>query len=190
MGAAPRASAYAGLLGTGVCLLVSGSLWAQPFAVRHAETDEVDGVYQLTATIDYKLSAAALEALHSGVPLTISVDIEIVKPRDYLWDGKVADLEQRYELRYHALTEQVLVKHVNSGRNFTYPGIGAALRGIGHVSDLPILDKTLLENDTHYVGRLRAKLDIEALPVPLRLLAYVSPAWHLDSPWQTFSLRP
>jgi hypothetical protein len=37
---------------------------------------------------------------------------------------------------------------------------------------------------------LKARLDIESLPTPLRALAYVSPEWYLSSRWYKLPLTP
>ena len=50
------------------------------------------------------------------------------------------------------------------------------------------LDKGLLATSERYEGALRAWLDIEALPAPLRLLAYLSDDWPLTSEWYTWPL--
>jgi len=36
--------------------------------------------------------------------------------------------------------------------------------------------------------RLRCSLDIESLPTPVRLLAYVSSAWDMDNEWYQWPL--
>jgi hypothetical protein len=46
----------------------------------------------------------------------------------------------------------------------------------------------LLVSDERYEGALRARLDIEALPAPLRVFAYLSDDWRLTSEWYTWPL--
>jgi hypothetical protein len=46
----------------------------------------------------------------------------------------------------------------------------------------------LIEDDADYKIRLRGSLDIESLPTPVRLIAYVSSAWDMSSEWHTWSL--
>ncbi|MEW6354140.1 MAG: DUF4390 domain-containing protein [Pseudomonadota bacterium] len=159
------------------------------FVVRHAETTLVNGVYLLDAEIDYRFNPDVLEALENGVPLILELQIEIIHPREWLWDEEFTTLQQRYRFQYHALTQQYLVKNLNSGIQYNYPARDAAIRALGTVSGLPILDKRLLEPEEPYTARLRARLDVESLPTPLRLLAYVSPQWQLVSDWYEWSLQ-
>jgi len=156
--------------------------------IRRVETRLVDNVYWLDADIHYAFSHKTLKALNNGVPVTVQLDIEVTRQRRFLWDKKVATLEQRYQLRYRALTRHYLLKNLNSASEHVFPSLNSALAALGKVQDLPVLDRSLLLAARGYTARMRVSLDIEALPVPLRLLAYFSPAWHLSSKWHQWSL--
>ena len=58
-----------------------------------------------------------------------------------------------------------------------------AVEALGTIADFPLLDAYLLEGEKHYMLYVRARLDIEALPSPLRPLAYLSSLWRLESEW-------
>ena len=87
---------------------------ASEFAVREAEAHLTDGVYRLDARLSLSLNAGVEEALNNGVPITISVDIEVLETYPWLPDQTVASLEQRYLLRHHALSERYLVNVITS----------------------------------------------------------------------------
>jgi len=159
------------------------------FTVRSAETELVDKVYRLDARIDYQLSDRMLDAMHKGIPLTFAMDIEVWRKRQYLWNEQIATVTQRYQLSYHALTRQYQIKNLNTGIQNSFPTLRAALDVLGAVDDFPMLDQQLLGAGETYEARLRARLDIEALPVPIRLLAYVYAGWRVSSEWYTWSLR-
>lgn len=161
---------------------------AQGFVVREARTALVDDVYQLDAQIDYRLSDAVLDALESGVPITLEINIEVLRPRDYLWSEEIASLRQRYRIEYHALSQQYLITNLNNRAQQSYPSRSAAIDAVGVISGLPMLDRRLLTAGERYVARLRASLDIEALPAPLRLLAYLSSDWRVSSHWYAWDL--
>jgi hypothetical protein len=170
--------------------LVPLCAWAGEFSVRNADTNLVEGVYLLDAHVDYSFSAEALKALDNGIPLTIRLDIEVQRKRSWWFDADVASLEQRYQLRYHAFSEQYLVRNLNSGALYTYPTLASAVEALGDIRDFPLLDEKLIKPHAKYEVELRAYLDIEALPSPLRPLAYITPAWHLGSEWYKWSLTP
>ncbi len=156
--------------------------------VREAHTVLKDGVYYLEANIDYRFSQPALEAMEKGVPLTVVMRIEILLERNYLWSQKVATLEQRYQISFHALSQQYMLRNLNSGSQYTFPSFDAARKVLGTIVDLPVIDSNLLEDDARYSGRMMAELDVDQLPVPLRLLALVSKDWQLNSVWYSWPL--
>lgn len=147
-----------------------------------------DEVHYLSAHIDYVFSAQIIEALEEGVPLTVVLAIEIVRERPWLWNEKIASLEQRYQISYHALTRQYVVRNVNIGNQHNYPGFVEALSALGTITSLPLIDGNLLQTGQRYLGRLQARVDTTALPTPLRLLALVSPDWRLVSEWHEWPL--
>lgn len=168
-------------------LMVSGA-WAAGFKVVNAATWLDQDVYRLNATIDYQLSPATLDALENGVPLTLQLQMEVLRKRTWLWDETVASLQQRFRLEYHALARQYLVTNLNSGELKSFPTQGTATEFLGRIHNFPLLDSSLLQNGEEYYGRLRASLDIEALPAPLRPLAYLSGKWRLTSEWYVWPL--
>jgi len=162
---------------------------ADEFVVRSANTQLVDNVYMLNADIDYEFSETALDALSNGVPLTIRLDIEVERGRGYWLDEEVASLEQFYRLEYHALSEQHIVRNLNSGASESYPSLESAVGALGTMVGFPLLDDNLVDPAEEYEVSLKADLDIESLPSPLRLLAYLTPSWWHGSDWYSWSLR-
>jgi hypothetical protein len=158
------------------------------FTVHDAKTELVGDVYRLDAELELKLTPEALKALDSGVTLTIVLDIEVYSPSRYLWDDVLATLEQRYEIQYHTLSDQYLLRSLNSGSQFVYPTLDDALATLGKIEKLPILDAHLLEPEEHYKVRVRSRLDLGSLPVPMQLKAYVSSEWYLSSGWYSWDL--
>jgi hypothetical protein len=174
----------------GVCLV---SFWAatasaQSFTVKDAKTVLADKVYRLDASLKYTFSPEALDALENGVTLILVLDIEVIKPRRYMWDEEIASLEQRYEIKYLALTDQYLLNNKNSGSQFVYSTLDEALATLEKIDSLPIIDAHLLNNDDHYMVQVRSRLDFDSLPAPLRLKAYFSNEWWLTSGWYSWDL--
>lgn len=163
---------------------------ADDFTIRGASTELSEQVYLLHTQIEYPLTAEVLEALTNGVPITFRLDIEVERGRRWWLNETVASLEQRFQLAYHALSEQYVLRNLNSGALYTYPSLGQALDAMGTINDFPLLDAKLVEPDQQYQVELRSRLEIESLPAPLRPIAYLTPAWRLSSDWYTCSLKP
>lgn len=159
------------------------------FEVLSASTELSGGVYQLDAQVRYRFSDAVEEALRSGVPLTLEMEIEVVHPRNWVWDAGVASLYQQYRIKYHALTRQYIVTNLNSGVQNSYATQEQALHALGNVTQLPILDQRLLPGKESYEGRVRVQLVLSHLPSPLRLWAYLTPDWWQKSDWYTWKLQ-
>jgi hypothetical protein len=158
------------------------------FEIVRANTELRGGVYFLTARINYRLSTEASDALHSGVPLGIRLDLEIVHPRRWWFDNDSAALRQAYQLEYHALSERYIVLNVNSGEQASFGTLAAALAFLGNVEGLPLIDAPVLEEERDYDVRLRAVLDQEQFPGPLRLLAFWRRDWSIASDWYRWRL--
>ena len=68
-----------------------------------------------------------------------------------------------------------------------YRRLEDALRAVGAIENLKLADQPL-DPDLNYEIRLRGSLDIESLPTPVRLIAYVSSAWDMVSKWYSWPL--
>ncbi|MDJ0926402.1 MAG: DUF4390 domain-containing protein [Gammaproteobacteria bacterium] len=174
-----------------LCLLAASAAEAQQgrFDVRSATTGLRDGVYYLTARIDYRLSKKALEALESGVALTIQLQIDINRNRNFLPDTEIASLRQDYLLSYQPLSQRYVVKNVNSGEQTSYATLFSALNSLGRIRDLPVIDESLLDRKGRYDIRVRSVLDQNTLPGPLRIFSFWGNSFRLASEWYTWTLR-
>lgn len=146
--------------------------------------------YVLDARVGYDLSSSALEALENGVPLTLEVRFQIQRVRPWLWDQRLVDLRIRHVVHYHALASLYQVVDLDSGEQRNFATRGAALSALGEINSLPIIGRDQLEPGVRYDVSMRASLDIESLPLPLRPLAYLSPSWGLSSEWRRWQFQP
>ena len=159
------------------------------FAVHDAALELDAGVYYLNADIEYRLSSEAREALLSGLPLRFRLEVEFLHPRRLWFDGEEASLRQLYELEYHSLSERYLVETANSGVQESFSSLLAALSFLGRVEHLPLIDAAVLDPEREYDLRLRAVLDVDQFPGPLRLLAFWRRDWSLASDWFRWRLQ-
>lgn len=148
-----------------------------------------NGVHLLDMDVHYELSAAAREALDSGVALVMVIDIRIQRQRWWWWDATVASRSVRYRAKYHALSERYLLTGVESGESRTFRSLGSLLYALGRVRALPVVKAERLQPGVEYEAQVRAGLDLDALPRPLRAVAYLSPDWRLFSDWRTWLLE-
>lgn len=186
--AGKRQLAVAGLVLA--ALLVVGASLAQEkieregyFEVRSASTTIVDGVHTLDARLQLVLSSEALAALSSGVPLTIELQMELIRVRRFVWDDDAATLAVRFELEYRPLSQRYLVRNLNSGDQDSFATLYSALNNLGRIQNLPVIDDALLEPNESYRIRLRAMLQTRQYSAPLRFLFFWRSEWQLQSEW-------
>jgi len=181
---------FAPLVALLMWLAASGSVANPPagFVIDDASALLRNGVYYVDADVDLNFSEKSREALENGVSLTIRIDMEVLRRRPWVWDSKVAILQASYELALHALSQQYVVRNLNLGTTQSYASLELATTALGKVSDFPLVDAHLLDDPKNYQWRIRARLDIEALPAPLRPLAYLSSLWRHDSDWYEWPL--
>jgi hypothetical protein len=159
------------------------------FIVQTAYTELIDGVYHLNADIDYSLSEAALRALESSLPLTIVIEVELVKHRNWMWDPAVATLRYPYQIQWHPLSRRYLVRDIATGEVDSFANYRAAVAALGQVSDLQVISETLLDTDASYRVRMRAVLDLSEYSAPLRVYASFWSSWTIESDWYEWVLR-
>ncbi len=159
------------------------------FEVRSASSERRDGVHTLEARLQLVLSSEALAALESGVTLTIELQLQVIRIRRFMIDSVDAELAVRYELEYRPLSQRYIVRNLNSGDQDSFATLYSALNSLGRVQGLPVIDHELLQADQSYRLRMRAMLNTQQYPAPLRLLFFWRGQWQLQSEWFEWSLE-
>jgi len=151
------------------------------FRILRAEIrpDAEDGVLLLDADIDYRFSEPAIDALRNGVTLTLVWQVKIKEERGWWWEGAVLEESHSFRIRYHALSK---LYQILGDPPHNFVSMNALLEAMEIVRGLPLAGRPDLRKGERYRASLAVGLDIESLPLPLRPVAYVTPAWYLVSP--------
>ena len=148
-----------------------------------------DNRIYLDAQTSYRLPPVVSEALDNGVPLTFVTHVQMRDTQAWLWQKDVVDYRIRSVLRYRPLAGLYEVR-VGDDDKQVFATREAALRYMGRISDLALIERDRLNLKHEYQVRLDAYLDIEALPLPMRPRAYLSSDWNLEAePWE-WQIRP
>jgi hypothetical protein len=153
------------------------------FRILKAELVPSGPTYVLNADIDYRFSEPAIEALRHGVPLTLVVHLKIKRHRRYWLDETVLAETRRLRIRYHPLARSFQIVYEDNGITENFAGLTTLLEQMGTIRDWSVPGAERLEKGQEYRASLAVSLDIEALPLPLRPIAYISPSWYLGSSW-------
>lgn len=141
--------------------------------------------------LEMSLSEQSEFALERGVALQIMVEMALHRRRAMIWDKRLARWQFPVELRYHALSNRYILNASETGEFETFRTVGDALRALGSPTTYTVQIPESLSADLDQLRfSIRARLDIEALPTPLRLKAYLSPDWRLSSGWTQWDLHP
>lgn len=168
-------------------LLFSCSAQATIFSVNNPKVHQIGNGYVVSAQIDYPLTPRVIEALENGVPITFFQELEIIElfpiiGNFWQWETSLWQSRLRYELRYHALSEQYVIVSLDTGHQQNFPNLEGALTALGQINDLTVPPEFTEEVDD-IILRIRSGLDLNALPTPMRPGALISSKWQLTSPW-------
>jgi hypothetical protein len=177
-----------------MCFLATSSAMAtipgMSVEVRSASLSLDQDVYDLDARLDIKLPEDARKAIEDGLTMRLDYEIELSRVRNFMPDATVAELEQRYELSYHALSQRYLVRKLNTGEQQDFGSLQAALDRISEVRGLPVIDSALVEPKHSYEARVRAVVDLNTGSEALRWILFWTDDWSATSEWFEWPLRP
>lgn len=129
-------------------------------------------------------------ALNAGVGLTINLDIEVHAPVDYWFDNLVFRVRHTYTVERHELSERFLVTDTIRGERWTFKTLREATAFLAALPPVAIGEVAILEQYPRLVARLRARLDVESLPAPMRPAVYLSPGWWRGTNWFEWEITP
>lgn len=160
------------------------------FEVLEASHELVDGEYRVNALIYLRLPSDLSEALRGSSPLTIRIEVQFLNRLWFWWDNAEFTRVERFRVSYNSFTDRYVVRNESSETNGidAFPTLAAALEHIGHVESLVVAEAAELDRDLRYDIRIRAVLDQDDLPGPLRLIAFWRNDWSIGSEWLQWRL--
>ena len=173
-----------------IFLLLPAYALASEFRVSELSAKQQDGFFVMQAELVYDFPERPLEALQNGVPLTLEVDVQLRRAGAWLWEKDLLDVRLRYQIRYHALASTYQVLDLQSESLQDFVTLESALAALGKIPAFPLIGTEELQAGESYVLSVKAQLDIESLPLPLRPMAYITPSWNLASERKKWRLKP
>src|SRR5687768_657322 len=102
-----------------VGLLAAAPARSQGIEVQRAALSLSEEGYVLEADFEIALTHPLEDALNKGVPLYFALEFELIRPRWYWFNEKVANIRQQYRLSYNALARQYRVGVGKLYQNFS-----------------------------------------------------------------------
>lgn len=149
-----------------------------------------DDYILLDADIEFTLNDTVDEALRNGVPLTFETHVQMRRVKAWIWERDVVERRLRTVLQYRPLSGLYELRNLQGDEHISFATRDAALGTLGRIVGMPVVERKTLDLDAEYLVRINVRLDIEALPLPMRPLAYIKGDWKIASePWE-WRLRP
>jgi hypothetical protein len=156
--------------------------------VRKATLTVSEEAYVLEADFGIALTPTLEDVLSKGVSLYFLLEFELIRPRWYWFNDKVAETQTQYRLTYNALTRQYRIGAGSLYQNFAT--LSEALDVMSHVRRRHEIEPGTLKKDTPYTAAVRLRLDTSQLPKPFHLTALGSREWNIGSEWHRWTLTP
>jgi len=156
--------------------------------VRKASLTVSEEAYVLEADFGIALTPTLEDVLSKGVSLYFLLEFELIRPRWYWFNDKVAETQTQYRLTYNALTRQYRIGAGSLYQNFAT--LSEALDVMSHVRRRHEIEPGTVKKDTPYTAAVRLRLDTSQLPKPFHLTALGSREWNIGSEWHRWTLTP
>ena len=152
----------------------------------HAEVRE-QTVF-LDADFDVHLDAEVIDALRNSIALNFVVEAELVAPREWLWDRRLLTGKRSLRLEYHALSRTWMVTDLTARETHTFSKLAGAVDSLSRIRAWRLGAADALAGESRVLGKLRVGLDVNKLPLPLRVPALLREDWDLGSDWFLWAL--
>ena len=160
-------------------LLPAATAQAEGIQVKRAALEAAEEGYQLSADFEITLNPTLEQALQKGIVLYFVTEFDLVNPRWYWLDEKVAHSDVQEALSYYALTRQYRLSRGALSQNFDT--LEEALQILGRLRNRTIAEGVVLKKEAAYVATLRMRFNVSRLPKPFQIEALSSRDWNLSS---------
>jgi hypothetical protein len=167
--------------------LVAIPVAAEEIEIRDAQLTAAEDGIVLSADFEIDLTSRLEEALAKGVPLYFVVEFEILRPRWYWLDERVAVASRSTRLSFHALTRTYRL--TTGALHQSFVTLDEALRTLSRVRGWQVLARGSLKSDTVYAAYARMRLDTTQLPKPFQVSALANREWTLASQWKKWEVN-
>ena len=173
-----------------LCVGLAGATPARADRIdaKKATLEAAEDGYVLEADFEIALTQPLEEALNKGVPLYFTFEFELIRPRWYWFNEKIAGARQQYRLSYNALTRQYRVAVRTLHQNFAT--LAEALEFMSRVRLREIAEPGALARGYTYTAAVRLRLYTSQLPRPFQITAIGSRDWSIGSDWQRWTVSP
>ncbi len=145
--------------------------------LSNIEVNRVDDGLTLSFAVRFELPRLVEDALLKGVPLHFVAEAELIRPRWYWRDKRVARVNRTWRLAYQPLARQYRVSF--GGLNQNFENLNDALAAVRRATDWKVAElRDVEEGARHYID-FSYRLDTTLLPRPMQIGISGQPDWNL-----------
>ncbi|MCH9699598.1 MAG: DUF4390 domain-containing protein [Gammaproteobacteria bacterium] len=156
--------------------------------IHSADLRYISGNAILNADIKFHFSETALQSLKNGIALPVEIDVVLKSQRDLVWDKTEWHTVLEYQIRYQALARSYELINQISGSSRSFASRKAVVDALGRIRGMPVANTECSQPIQHCYLKIKASLNREGLPLPLRPTAYLTLDWYVSSRWRQWPL--
>ena len=171
-------------------LLLSAAVCAvEGITVEHASSQLVDDSYYLDARVNFSLHDDLLEALDHGVDLDIRIIVRVKEKRKWLWDRVYKEKTLKFKLDHRPLSDVYTVRNVRKSERRQFDTLENALKYMGKIDRYHLMNNNKITDESGLTGMIRAEMNVDNLPPPLKPIAFLSDKWQMGGKWHRWTIR-
>lgn len=165
------------------CLLVA-SAWAKP-TISKISLNTGKELITLDAELIDGFNEKIKEAIESGVPMTFTYEVELLKQSSVLSDEVVSQNKVTHTIQYDTLKKvyQFSSQGKNINRKVSTKSIEKYQELMLTLKDIPIAHVFKLDPEEKYYARVKAELEAEGLWFPFNYLLFFVPFNEFETSW-------
>jgi hypothetical protein len=173
-----------------LCLLclAGAAHGADELVIRSPGVTSNNGVYVLSARLQFQTPDDVEQQIRDGATLALDLQVRFARRRNWWRDAVLAELEQRYELQYHSVSERYVLRNLNSGAQAAFVTLTEALVSLQQIENVPLIDQNLLAPDERNEISLHARMELRSIPGVLRTLLFWRSEYAEESIWYTWPM--
>ena len=156
---------------------------APAFNIKTASFTLQDTLLLLDSTIEINLPGYINKAIDQGFAVPLMFEVEALVYSKYWFDEKLLSLKQQYQLHYLPMLSAYAIYDLNANQRTYFDSRQEALRYLTVIYAYPMFDiKNINQSGRVYI-RMRAGIDVDELPLPLKSSSLWNNDWALQSDW-------
>jgi len=144
----------------------------------------------LFAMLDNNDPQKLIEALHSGIPMQFTFQVELTHIRENWTDEDLRSMQFVHTLKYDTLKERYhLQLEEQHNRSMTFTDLSQAMDIMYEINGLKVVELTKLIPDSTYKIRIKASLYEKTLPMNLHYIIPFISLGNVETDWHNIEFR-